>query len=130
MKADLTVKLIKSLNLDEMPAGMDAQGPLVFANNPREIKGKPNPKYKSSYILWDSNRDAPPGFGVRVAAKKTYVLRRKVHGKSIMPTVGNFADFILFSYGSGAAARLVFGTTNYNQTSGFGFIGIRQAPTP
>ena len=30
---------------------------------------------------------------LRVAGKKTYVFRRKVNGKSIMPAVGNFADF-------------------------------------
>jgi integrase len=93
MKADLTVKLIKGLTLDQIPSGTDAKGHLTYEANAREIDGKPNPAFKSSYILWDANREAPPGFGVRVAAKKTYVLRRKVHGKSIMPTVGNFADF-------------------------------------
>ena len=93
MKADLTLKLIKGLTLHEVPVGMDVRGRLLFAPNPPELGGKPNAAFKSSYILWDANREAPPGFGVRVAAKKTYVLRRKVHGKSIMPTVGNFADF-------------------------------------
>lgn len=106
MKTDLTVKLIKTLTLDQVPVGIDSKGHLVYEDNLREIKGKPNPNYKSSYILWDSNREAPPGFGVRVAAKKTYVLRRKVNGKSIMPTVGNFADFNRIELARARAADL------------------------
>jgi hypothetical protein len=62
---------------------VNANGNLTFARNPTS-----NP-----YIVWDSHRDAPPGFDVKVAVKKTYVIRRKVDGVSIMPTVGNFADF-------------------------------------
>ncbi|WP_414442483.1 tyrosine-type recombinase/integrase [Burkholderia sp. 22PA0106] len=76
--------LIKRLKLAEKPVGLDAKGAMVFETNP---DGK-------AYILWDSNRDAPPGFGVRVAGKKTYIIRRKVGGVSIMPTVGNVADFL------------------------------------
>jgi integrase len=106
MKADLTVKLIKGLSLDEIPVGADARGHLLFEPNPQKIRGKANPKYRSSYILWDSNRESPPGFGVRVAAKKTYVLRRKVNGKSIMPTVGNFADFNRIELARARAADL------------------------
>lgn len=106
MKADLNLKLIKGLTLDEIPSGTDEHGHLKFKKNPREIKGEPNPKFKSSYILWDSNREAPPGFGIRVAAKKTYVLRRKVHGKSIMPTVGNVADFNRIELARARAADL------------------------
>ncbi len=41
MKADLTVKLIKGLTLDEVPVGTDARGHLVFAPNPKLIKGSP-----------------------------------------------------------------------------------------
>lgn len=106
MKTDLTIKLIKTLTLDQLPVGIDAKGHLVFADNFREIKGKPNSKFKPSYILWDANREAPPGFGVRVAAKKTYVLRRKVNGKSLMPTVGNFADFNRIELARARAADL------------------------
>ena len=106
MKTDLTVKLIKALTLDEIPSGADAHGHLKFTSNPREIDGEPNPDFKSSYILWDASREAPPGFGVRVAAKKTYILRRKVHGKSIMPTVGNFADFNRIELARARAADL------------------------
>jgi hypothetical protein len=41
MKTDLTVKLIKTLTLDQMPVGIDSKGHLVFADNFREIKGNP-----------------------------------------------------------------------------------------
>ena len=83
MEAALTLDLIKKLRLDEKPNGVDEKAWEAFKKNPA----------RKSYILWDSNRASPPGFGVRVAGKKTYVIRRKVRGKSIMPTVGNVADF-------------------------------------
>jgi hypothetical protein len=44
------------------------QGALVFEANVGNKR----------YILWDSNRDAPPGFGARVAGKKIDTIRRKV----------------------------------------------------
>ncbi|RQZ74555.1 DUF4102 domain-containing protein [Burkholderia glumae] len=96
MKADLNLALIKRLRLAETPVGLDAKGALVFEAN---VGNKP-------YILWDSNRDAPPGFGVRVAAKKTYIIRRKVDGVSIMPTVGNVADFLDLGLARKKAAEL------------------------
>lgn len=84
MKADLNLALIKRLKISEKPVGLSAKGALLFEAN---VGNKP-------YILWDSNRDAPPGFGVRIAGKKTYIIRRKVDGVSIMPTVGNVSDFL------------------------------------
>jgi hypothetical protein len=78
-----------------MPIGYDAQGKLVFGPNPPvDGVGGIVGKSVSSYIIWDSHQAAPPGFGIRVAAKKTYIIRRKGFGRSIMPTVGNFADFL------------------------------------
>ena len=76
MEAALTLALIKKLRLDEKPDGVSDGDWEAFKKNPD----------RKSYILWDSNRESPPGFGVRVAGKKTYVIRRKVRGKSIMPT--------------------------------------------
>lgn len=35
------------------------------------------------------------GFGVKVAGKKTFILRRKVDGKSMMAKVGDVADFMM-----------------------------------
>lgn len=83
MKVDLNLDLIKRLKLDPKVIGKDEKGKFVYA---------PNPECKP-YIIWDSSQLAPPGFGIRVAAKKTYIVRRKFNGKSIQPTVGNFADF-------------------------------------
>lgn len=93
-KADLDVKIIKGLSLAKVPVGYAPDGKLVFEANPHKDKaGNVIGKPVTSYILWDSNRSAPPGFGVRISTKKTYIIRRKVLGRSIMPTVGNFSDF-------------------------------------
>jgi integrase len=96
IKADLNLDLIKRLRLDPKVVKKDAKGKFVFEPNP---EGKP-------YIIWDSSQSSPPGFGVRVAAKKTYIIRRKVDGKSIMPTVGNFADFPDIATARAKAAEL------------------------
>ena len=108
MKADLDLKFIKGLNLDEVPKGYDpVSGKLLFKANPKlGADGLPHPEFVPSYILWDANRTSPPGFGIRVAGKKTYIIRRKVHGKSIMPTVGNFADFLRIEDARKKAAEL------------------------
>lgn len=93
-KADLDVKIIKGLSLAKVPVGYAPDGKLVFEANPHKDKaGNVIGKPVTGYILWDSNRSAPPGFGVRISTKKTYIIRRKVLGRSIMPTVGNFSDF-------------------------------------
>jgi hypothetical protein len=76
MKTELTMALIKRLKLDSKPVGVDAKGDLVF---------EPNPSGKD-YIVYDASQEAPPGFGVRIAKKKTFIIRRKVHGKSFMRT--------------------------------------------
>ena len=93
-KADLDIKIIKGLSLAKAPKKYGADGKLVFASNPPVDKdGNATGPAVDSYIIWDSNQAAPPGFGIRIASKKTYIIRRKVLGRSIMPTVGNFADF-------------------------------------
>lgn len=84
MKIELTMPLIKRLTLDHCPTGVDAKGDLIFVANPG----------LRDYIVYDASQEAPPGFGVRVSKKKTFIIRRKIHGKSIMPTVGNVADFM------------------------------------
>lgn len=76
--------LIERLKLGERPVGVNAEGALVFEAN---IENK-------TYILWDSNRDAPPGFEVRVAGKTAYIIRRTVDGVSLMHTMGNVGDFL------------------------------------
>lgn len=84
LRAELNDGYIKRLRLSRPPLGYD-KGKLVFATT--------DDPHSKSYILWDASRDAPPGFGVKVAGRKTYILRRKVHGKSILAKVGNVADF-------------------------------------
>lgn len=98
MKVELTLALVKRLSLSAVPVSVNASGTLTFAPN---LISKPKP-----YIVWDSHRDAPPGFGIKVAGKKTYVIRRKVDGVSIMPTVGNVADFPDLSLARKRAAEL------------------------
>jgi integrase len=83
LHAELTLSLVKRLRLEDRPVGFDHKGRPVTAPNPT----------RDPYIVWDTHRDAPPGFGIKVASKKTYVIRRKVLGRSLMPTVGNVADF-------------------------------------
>lgn len=85
LRAELNDGFIKRLRHQRPPVGYDSKGKLNFATEDDPLS--------KSYILWDSSRDSPPGFGVKVAGKKTYILRRKVHGKSILAKVGNFADF-------------------------------------
>lgn len=85
-KLDLTDKIVKGLKLNLPPLEYDKAAKLIFAKEPVD----PPPAH---FIVWDTNRDAPPGFGVKVAGRKTYILRRKVMGKSIMSKVGNAADF-------------------------------------
>lgn len=96
MKAELTLAMIKRMLVTHPPTGYDAQGKLIFTEDPT-CKG---------YIVFDSSRDAPPGFAIKVAGKKTYVIRRKVNGKSLMPTVGNFTDFTDIKQARERAAEL------------------------
>jgi integrase len=84
-RAELNDNYCKRLRLEHPPSGYGPDGKLAFA-----VKATANP---ASYVVWDSSRDAPPGFGIKVAGKKTYILRRKVMGKSMLSKVGNFADF-------------------------------------
>ena len=83
LRALLNDTFIALLRREKPPVGYDDKGKLVFKED----------STSTSYILWDASRDAPPGFGVKVAGKKTYILRRKVHGKSILAKVGNFGDY-------------------------------------
>ncbi len=107
-KLDLDIKIIKGLTLSEMPVGYHEEtGKLLFGPNPPIFKKGKQAGFKfPSYIIWDSNQSAPPGFGVRVSAKKTYVIRRKVLGRSIMPTVGNVSDYLTIDAARKKASEL------------------------
>lgn len=97
-RAELNDNYCKLRRLDHPPVGYDGNGKLTFAKDAIS-----NPE---SYILWDTSRDAPPGFGLKVAGKKTYILRRKVMGKSMLAKVGNFADFEKIQTARAKAAEL------------------------
>jgi hypothetical protein len=97
-RAELNDNYCKLRKLDHPPVGYDANGKLAFA---KDAVSSPE-----SYILWDTSRDAPPGFGLKVAGKKTYILRRKVMGKSMLAKVGNFADFEKIQTARAKAAEL------------------------
>lgn len=97
-RAELNDNYCKLRRLERPPTGYNDEGKLVFAS---EAVAKPQ-----SYILWDASRDAPPGFGLKVAGKKTYILRRKVMGKSMLSKVGNFADFDNIQQARAKAAEL------------------------
>jgi integrase len=88
--------LVKSLKPDQRPYN-DARGAIRIEANPAS-----NP-----YIVWDEARDAPPGFGVKVAGRrKTYIVRRKVRGRSITAKVGDVADFLSLKSARVKAAEL------------------------
>ncbi len=96
MKAVLTLDLIKRLRRDQKPVGFDEHGRLKFeANDPAK-----------DYIIYDASDSAPPGFGVRVSARKTYIIRRTVKGRETRPKVGNVADFTSLADARAAAQKL------------------------
>ena len=66
LKIDLTLALVKRLRRQERPVAVDADGNLMF---------EPNPALEP-YIVWDSSRGAPPGFGLKVAGRKTSLVQR------------------------------------------------------
>lgn len=95
-KAAFTDDFLKKLTRTKRPDSYDKQGKLVYVVDPS----------CKSYILWDTSQASPPGFGIRVGSKKTFILRRKIDGKSIMPTVGNFGDFTTLDKAREAAAEM------------------------
>ncbi|WP_067707662.1 tyrosine-type recombinase/integrase [Erwinia sp. ErVv1] len=87
--------IINKLSIETKPE-LDSDGRVVYVPN---ISGKP-------YLITDSHRDSPVGFGVKISStKKTYIIQRRVsgggrslsEGKSpsqvIRATVGNVSDF-------------------------------------
>jgi len=85
MKFSFTMPFIKNLSIYMRPVDVDEKVQIVYEVNPT----------LAPYIVYDSNRDAPVGFGVKVAGKNTFIVRRKVGGKSMMAKVGDVADFMM-----------------------------------
>lgn len=84
VKTELTIALIKSLRLEKKPVGKGADGRIFYEDNP---SGEP-------YFVFDASAGAPPGFGVKVAKRKTFVVQRKVEGKTFRATLGSVAEFL------------------------------------
>ncbi|ELW2866267.1 integrase, partial [Salmonella enterica] len=88
--------IINKLSIDVKPS-LDQQGRVIYLPNPE----------RKPYLITDSHRDSPVGFGVKISAtKKTYFIQRRVSvdesrpntgGKSpqtvIRSTIGNVSDF-------------------------------------
>ncbi len=84
MKTALNQNFVLRLTLAQKPVSGD-NGQLTFESNPA---GTP-------YIVFDDHREAPTGFGVKVAkTKKTYIIQRRINGgKVVKAKVGNISDF-------------------------------------
>lgn len=85
MKTELTLSLLKSLTLEKKPVGLDSKGKIIFEDNPR---GEP-------YFVFDAAAGAPLGFALKVAKKKTFVVQRKVEGRTFRATIGSVAEFVM-----------------------------------
>lgn len=98
MKTTLNQNIVLRLVLDKKPYGAIG-GKLEFTDND---SGQP-------YILFDDHRDAPTGFGVKVAkTKKTYIIQRRLpDGKVIKAKVGNVSDFTSIEVARDKARNLV-----------------------
>lgn len=88
MKITLNQVLIDGLTIDLKPTRFSG-GKIV-----KVVETEPNPT-KTPYIVFDDHRDAPTGFGVKVAGKITYIIQKKIHGKVIKVKVGNLTDYKL-----------------------------------
>jgi integrase len=83
MKTELSQDLVLRLNVAQKPSGLDPKGRLIFEDNPEQ----------KEWILYDTHRKAPIGFGVKVAKGKTYIIQRKIDGRPLKIRVGNISDF-------------------------------------
>lgn len=84
MKIALNQNIVLKLTLCKKPY-LFTNGQLEYESNLSEL----------AYIIFDEHRDAPTGFGVKIAkTKKTYIVQRRVSGgKVIKAKVGNVSDF-------------------------------------
>lgn len=85
MKLALTKKLIGDLTLDKKPIKLSPDGDIIFQDNSTT---------KTPYFVFDDAPGAPLGFALKVANKKTFVVQRKVDGKTFRATVGAVAEYM------------------------------------
>lgn len=81
MKVPLTTTIVKSLKVELKPAG--------YVNG--KISFQPNPDRKE-YILFCSHQDSPPGFGVKVAGKKTWIIQRRISATKVIKATVSILD--------------------------------------
>lgn len=84
MKIALNQNIVLKFTLDKKPYAF-TNGQLKYESNLNGV----------AYTIFDEHRDAPTGFGVKIAkTKKTYIIQRRVSGgKVIKAKVGNVSDF-------------------------------------
>lgn len=92
MHTELTLNLVRlDLQFDTRPK-LDAQGTIVT-----DAKGKivfePNER-REPYIVFDTSRDAPRGFGIKVGATgKSFLIQVRDGKRVIKSKIGNVRDF-------------------------------------
>ena len=84
MKHELTLANIKTFALDRKPVGLDSERRIIF---------EPNPKGEAYYVF-DSAPGAPVGFALKVGSRKTFIVQRKVEGKTFRATLGPVAEYL------------------------------------
>lgn len=85
MKTNLTQTLIRDrLHVDAKP--------VCKPNGQLEWKPRPEGE-RTPYIIFDTNQDAPTGFGIKVGPRLTFVLQRRAGKKVVKVKVGNVSDF-------------------------------------
>ena len=61
---------------------------------------------RTPYIIFDADQNAPTGFGVKVAAKLTFIIQRRVGKKVIKAKVGEVNDFESVDQARAAARKM------------------------
>lgn len=97
----MKMELSQTLVLHKLAFGarpeLDPSGRVVYVPN---TSGTP-------YLVFDTHRDAPPGFAVKVnATKKTYIVQRRVGDAVIKAKVGEVRDFPSIASAREAASRM------------------------
>lgn len=105
MAIKLNQTLVLKLSIDQKPI-TSKSGVLSYVANPKQ----------TPYIILDNHRDAPRGFGVKVAkTKKTYVIQRRVGTKVIKTKIGNVSDFASIEFARNKGRELVIIAQNTGQ---------------
>jgi hypothetical protein len=84
MRALFTQALVQSLSFEKMPVRIHGRNAIVSEPNVRMM----------AYVIYDSHREAPVGFGVKVSSKtKIYFVQRRINSRVVKIKVGHVNDF-------------------------------------